>query len=189
MPRVRAVLLVLALVAVLVPGAAVAADEPSPPTEGEIARVVDVIDGDTIRIERADGSVERVRYIGMDTPEIGHDPGEPDEAWGRQATESNSRLVDRQDVLLERDVSDTDQYDRLLRYVWVEYGGDWLMVNGELVSLGLAEVRAYEPDTRHHDWFRQLEAEAREAGLGLHGGDPDTGSSLLDDILDFFFGG
>lgn len=189
MPPVRALLLLLALVVALVPGPAVAVEEPRPPAEGEVARVVHITDGDTIRVRLANGREERVRYIGIDTPEIGHEPGQADEPWGPEATVANRRLVEGEDVLLERDISDTDRYDRLLRYVWVEGDSGWLMVNGELVTRGLAEVRAYAPDTRHHDWFVGLQDEAREAGRGMFGGQPQEGGSLLDDLLDFLFGG
>jgi micrococcal nuclease len=151
-------------------------------------QVVHVTDGDTIRVELADGSVERVRYIGIDTPEISHQADEPDEPWGPQATVANSELVEDQVGLLERDTSETDRYDRLLRYVWVETPAGWLMVNGELVARGLADVRAYEPDTRHDAWFRQLQAEARQAGVGMYGAPSEESGGLLDDILDFFFG-
>ena len=194
--------LVAAVLALTMAGAAFAVEEPSPPEDGEVVRVIDVIDGDTIRVEWPDGWWERVRYIGIDTPEIGHDPGEADEPWGREATEVNADLVDGRDVLLEFDVSDTDRYDRLLRYVWVESGGDWVMANGELVARGLADVRAYEPDTKHDAWFRQLQDEARAAGLGMYGdgdaddgdaGDGDTGDEaaepgLLERFLDLIDG-
>lgn len=185
MRRVRAVLAVCVLV-LLMPGAALAIDAPAPPDDGELVRVIDVTDGDTIRVEWPDGWWERVRYIGIDTPEIGHEPGEADEPWGREATQVNADLVDGRDVLLEFDTSDTDRYDRLLRYVWVESDGEWVMVNGELVARGLADVHAYEPDTKYDAWFRQLQDEAREAGLGMYGdghGEPeDTG--LLEQLLD-----
>ncbi len=166
---------------------ALAVDAPSPPVDGELVRVIAVTDGDTIRVEWPDGWRERVRYIGIDTPEIGHEPGEQDEPWGREATEFNRDLVDGQQVLLERDISDTDRYDRLLRYVWVETDDGWRMVNGELVAAGLADVHAYEPDTRHDRWFRQLQDEAIAAGLGRHGdgeaGEPGD-EGLLEQFLD-----
>ena len=183
--RTRSLLsLLVALVLVLVPGAAPALDAPSPPQDGEVVRVIDVIDGDTIRVEWPDGWWERVRYIGIDTPEISHDPGEADEPWGREATAVNAHLVDGRDVLLESDVSDTDRYDRLLRYVWVETDAGWVMVNGELVARGLAEVRAYEPDTRHHEWFEQLRQEAIEAGKGMYGGLPEAEDADAEDLLE-----
>ena len=190
MQPVRAALAVLALALVLVlPGATLAVDAPSPPGDGELVRVIEVTDGDTIRVEWPDGWWERVRYIGIDTPEISHEPDGQDEPWGREATDANRDLVEGQRVLLERDVSDTDRYDRLLRYVWVETDDGWVMVNGELAAAGLADVRAYEPDTRHHDWFRQLQDEARDAGRGMYGdGEPDDQSEesgIVERFLDF----
>ena len=117
---------------------------PTMPPDAEVAPVIDVTDGDTIKVERAEGSVERVRYIGIDTPETVH-PDEPVEPWGPEAAAANQRLVADQLVVLERDVSDRDRFDRLLRYVWVETPDGWLLVNDELVALGLAEVKAYRP--------------------------------------------
>ena len=65
--------------------------------------------------------------------------------------------------LLEKDVSETDRYGRLLRYVWV---GD-LMVNAELVRLGYALVSTYPPDVKYQDLFLRLPQEARAAGRGM----------------------
>ena len=121
----------------------------------ETAKVIQVIDGDTIVI--ADGS--RVRYIGIDTPEVYPTLA----AFGIEAWQANRELVDGKIVRLERDVSDTDRYGRLLRYVHV----DGVFVNAELVRRGLAYVKAYPPDTKHHDYLKGLEAEARQAGRGM----------------------
>jgi len=121
----------------------------------ETARVTQVIDGDTITIEGG----YRVRYIGIDTPEIRPVP----EAYGLEAWQANRELVENKEVRLERDVSETDKYGRLLRYVYV---GD-TFVNAELVKKGLAEVKSYPPDTKHQDYLENLEAEAREAGRGM----------------------
>lgn len=191
MRGIRAALAILVMV-LFVPSGTIAVDAPSPPDDGELVRVIDISDGDTIRVEWPDGWWERVRYIGIDTPEIGHEPGHKDEPWGREASDRNRDLVEGRQVLLERDVSDTDRYDRLLRYVWVESGGEWVMVNGELVSAGLADVRAYEPDTKHHAWFRELQDEARNAGRGMYGdGDgrdrePEDDDGLLDQVRHLF---
>ena len=129
----------------------------------EAARVITIVDGDTIRVVM-NGQEYPVRYIGIDTPEIVH-PGLPVEPFGPEAAEANRQLVLDRDVLLERDVSDTDAYGRLLRYVWV---GD-LMVNGELVRLGLAKANSYFPDVKYQDYLDGLEAEAFAAGLGIWG--------------------
>jgi len=176
----------MVVLVLLVPASVVAVDAPVPPDEGELVQVIAISDGDTIRVEWPDGWWERVRYIGIDTPEIGHAAGEEDEPWGPEATAFNRDLVEGRQVLLERDISDTDRYDRLLRYVWVETEDGWVMVNGELVAAGLADVRAYEPDTRHHAWFSQLQDEARDAGHGMYGGEPDEprDEGLLERFLD-----
>lgn len=128
-----------------------------------LAYVSEVIDGDTIGV-RIDGQAYRVRYIGIDTPEIVH-PGLPVEPFGPEAAEANRRMVLGQRVMLERDVSDTDTYGRLLRYVWL---GDTL-VNAELVRLGLAQSNHYEPDVLYQERLDALESQARAAGLGIWG--------------------
>ena len=161
-----ALLLALALV-----GCASAVDDPpragsGSTVQGEAARVVRVVDGDTIIIDRGDGD-ERLRYIGIDTPETVK-PDSPVEPFGREASDANERLVGGHDVILERDISDRDQFDRLLRYVWVETPEGLVLVNEELVALGLAAVRAHEPDTRYHDRFLKAESRARDADLGVH---------------------
>ena len=121
----------------------------------ETAKVTRVIDGDTIVIQ----GDYRVRYIGIDTPEI-HPTVED---YGIEAWEANRRLVEGKEVRLEIDVSETDRYGRLLRYVYV----DDIFVNAELVRLGLAEARAYPPDTRYQDELGALESEARQEGRGM----------------------
>ncbi len=166
---------------------------PMPPGDGQLARVVAVTDGDTIKVDLGAGVIERLRYIGIDTPETVH-PSEPVEPWGPEASAANAALVAGREVLLERDVSERDRYDRLLRYVWVEQADGWHMVNAELVALGLAEVRAYEPDTRHDAWLRQVEDEAKAAGLGMHGRADTTPAptqepGLIESIFDLLFGG
>ena len=131
-----------------------------------LAQVVRVIDGDTIKIIMGGASFE-VRYIGIDTPETKH-PKKPIEWMGKEAAAKNEELVSGKVVGLEKDVSETDRYGRLLRYVWA---GD-LMVNAELVRLGYATVSTYPPDVRYQDLFLQMQQEAREAERGLWGPRP-----------------
>ena len=71
--------------------------------------------------------------------------------------------------MLERDVSDTDHYDRLLRYVWLRDGDGWVFVNLELVRRGFAQVVTYPPDVHWTDTFLDAQREARDAGVGLWG--------------------
>lgn len=140
--------------------------EPTGPVE--VGAVVRVIDGDTIDVE-VDGQVLRVRYIGIDTPETNSGI----EWMGPEATEANSALVEGQQVTLEWDVSETDQFDRLLRYVWIQRGGSWLLVNRELLLLGFAQVTTVPPDVKYVDAiFLPAQEEARRAGRGLWGTPP-----------------
>jgi endonuclease YncB( thermonuclease family) len=126
------------------------------PADGETALVVDVIDGDTIDV-RMGGERYRVRYIGVNTPEY-------DEPCYNEATAANAVLVDGQTVTLVRDVSETDRYGRLLRYV---YAGS-VFVNAELVLEGYAEAREYPPDTSYQDYLEGLETQARRSQIGCY---------------------
>jgi micrococcal nuclease len=127
-----------------------------------LATVVRVVDGDTIEVRLPQGRTEKVRYIGMDTPEI-HHPQRGEEPGGRRAAAVNRRLTDGQSVRLELDVQERDRYRRLLAYVYV---GD-VMINAELVRLGYAQVMTIPPNVRHAELFRKLEREARENARGL----------------------
>lgn len=128
----------------------------SVPIGGETGTVTRVIDGDTIDVS-INGQTYRVRYVGVNTPER-------DEACYQDATNANRALVDGQIVRLVKDVSDTDRYDRLLRYIYV--GNTF--VNEELVRNGYAEVVSYPPDTAQFENFRNLEIAAANAGRGCH---------------------
>lgn len=132
--------------------------------------VVNVVDGDTIDV-LVDGVEVRVRYIGMDTPEV-HSGVE----WlGAEASAANAALVLGKDVVLEKDVSETDQYGRALRYVWIQDGAAWTLVNLELIRLGLAQVSTYPPDVKYVDaLYLDAQDEAQEAGIGLWGAPPTT---------------
>ncbi len=127
-------------------------------TATELIKVTKVIDGDTIEIEEG----QRVRYIGIDTPETVH-PNEPIECFGVEASNKNKELVLGKNVSLEKDVSETDKYGRLLRYVWV---GD-LMVNEYLVREGYAQSSTYPPDVKYQDRFVEAQRKAREESKGL----------------------
>ncbi len=128
------------------------------------AQVVRVVDGDTIEVAIG-GENYRVRYIGINTPET-VDPRRPVQCFGREASQRNRELVDGKMVELEKDVSETDDFGRLLRYVWV----DGEMVNAALVRDGFAQAMSYPPDIKYQDLFLQLAREAREAGRGLWSG-------------------
>jgi micrococcal nuclease len=151
------------------------------PAQTDDCAVTHVVDGDTIHVQ-CGARVEKVRYIGIDAPEIHPSRGAPrsagpqprDDLWralpfwgeepgGREATALNRRLVGGRHVRLELDVRARDQYGRLLAYVWV---GD-LLVNAELVRLGYAQVMTVPPNVRYQALFVKLQREARAAGRGL----------------------
>ncbi len=119
------------------------------PTEYKVTYVVD---GDTIEIE----GDKRVRLIGINTPESG-------QPYFSEARNKLIELVLNKRVRLEKDVSDKDQYGRLLRYVYV---GD-LFVNLEMVRLGYANSYSYPPDIKYQDQLLAAEREAREKQIGL----------------------
>jgi micrococcal nuclease len=129
-----------------------------------------IVDGDTIVVDVA-GVSRRVRYIGMDTPET-VDPRLPIQWMGPEASKANKRLVRGKVVVLERDISDTDQYGRLLRDVWLETPTGWLLVNLELVRLGYAQVATYPPDVKYVDELLAAQDQARDLGIGLWGDEP-----------------
>lgn len=120
------------------------------------APVTRVIDGDTIEIE-LDGEVERVRYIGIDTPEMNDGRGTVREL-AEEAKAANARLVNGRTVRLELDVEERDRYDRLLAYVWV---GD-TMVNEALVLSGHAAPYTFPPNVRYVERFIAAARTVRE---------------------------
>jgi endonuclease YncB( thermonuclease family) len=134
------------------------------------ATVIRVIDGDTIVVAYG-GEEHKVRYIGMDAPET-KDPNSEVEWMGPQATVANTDLVEGKTVFLETDVSEVDQFDRLLRYVWLDDGTEWTLVNLELVRQGVAIAKSYPPDVRYDDLYRAAVADAQTSALGLYGATP-----------------
>jgi len=123
-------------------------------------KVIRVIDGDTIKIE----GDKVVRYIGIDTPETVH-PSKPVQCYGKEASDKNRELVEGKEIKLEKDVSETDKYGRLLRYIWL----DDMLVNEYLVREGYAQSSSYPPDIKYQDRFIEAQRQAREEKRGLWG--------------------
>lgn len=132
----------------------------------QAATVERVVDGDTIIVE-VDGQRERVRLIGLDTPESVAPEEYRNTEEGMEASDhTKSILPAGTTVWLEQDVSDVDQYDRLLRYVWLEEPTDSnnedevvaKMLNAQLIADGWAVAKDYEPDTKWSELFHSLEA-------------------------------
>jgi len=132
---------------------------PRPP--GVAATVTRVVDGDTVEAP-VGGSLEDIRYIGLDTPESVA-PDQPVECFGPEAAEYNRRLVEGRVVRLIFDEERRDQYGRLLAYVYV---GDEF-VNAALVRRGYARTLTIAPNDRFAGFLARLEQEAGNAGRGL----------------------
>jgi len=123
------------------------------------AKVTKVIDGDTIRIKDYN-----VRYIGINTPEIKHSGVGKSQRYGKEATEFNSVLVLDKYVYLFKDVSETDKYGRLLRYVFLENG---LCVNWVIARKGYANVMTIQPDVKLQSDIKGAVAKAKEEVVGM----------------------
>lgn len=127
------------------------------------AQVIRVVDGDTAVVMIA-GREERLRYIGIDTPESVK-PGTPVECFGKEAARRNEQLTGGREVRLEIGREPRDRYGRLLAYVRL---GN-LMVNAELVRGGYARSLTIPPNDRYASTFKRLERQAETAGAGLWG--------------------
>ena len=135
---------------------------------GDEAVVTKVVDGDTIEVQ-INERVAKVRYIGIDTPET-VDPHRPVGCFGKEASNKNKELVEGKHVLLIKDVSETDKFNRLLRYIYLKQADNQsLFINDYLVREGYAKASAYPPDVRYSDQFKQAEVVAREQKRGLWG--------------------
>src|SRR3989338_94832 len=127
--------------------------EPIKETTHQISTVVsEVIDGDTIRLSRGDTA----RLIGINTPEAG-------QYYHLEAKNKLKELIEGKTVALEKDISNTDRYGRLLRYVYI----DNVFVNLAMVKLGYAEAYKYPPDVKYSKLFEEAENEAKAKGLGI----------------------
>ena len=133
---------------------------------GGLATVVHVVDGDTLDV-RVGGRVERVRLLGVDTPETVK-PGTPVECYGPEASKRTKQLLaPGTAVLLQRDREARDRYARLLVYLWRR--GDGLFVNRSLLSGGFARPLSISPNTAHRAELAAVSAEADRADRGLWG--------------------
>lgn len=134
-------------------------------TQGERVLVTKVIDGDTIELEN--GSI--VRLLGIDTPET-KDPRKPVQCFGKEAANESRKLINGRHVILEKDISETDKYGRLLRYIFLPIeDGSLLFVNDYLIREGFAKVLTYPPDVKYTEQFLEAQREAKDKKRGLWG--------------------
>jgi micrococcal nuclease len=96
-----------------------------------------------------------------------HEPPATPDPYAEAATDANARLLASGRLVLEKDVSERDQYGRLLRNVWLERDGAWLLANLALVAEGYAQVSTYPPDVKYADVLLAAQRAAREDERGL----------------------
>ncbi len=137
-------------------------DEEGAPRQSGAYSIVRVVDGDTIIIDM-DGVNERVRLIGIDTPESVHPDAERNVEYGKIAAEFTKDHLEGKEVTLEYDVQERDRYGRILAYVYL----DGEMFNKILVAEGHAKVATYPPNVKYTEDFVALQEQAREEGKGL----------------------
>ena len=125
---------------------------PTSSSQEETFNITYVVDGDTVEIEGG----ERVRLIGIDSPERG-------EPYYSEAKNQLTTLVLNKQVRLEKDITDKDRYGRLLRYIYV----DDLFINVEIVKLGYAKSYTYPPDVKYQNLILSAERDARNSQRGL----------------------
>jgi micrococcal nuclease len=137
---------------------------PAMPANLPSARVVKVVDGDTLDVD-LNGQTVRLRLIGINTPET-VDPRSPVECFGREASDRAKQLLNGQTVRLENDPSqqERDRYDRLLRYVWLADGRSF---NFEMIVQGYAYEYTYDLPYKYQAQFKQAQAYASTKQLGL----------------------
>ena len=149
-------------------------DEDEIPDGAVQVQFVEVIDGDTLDVDFDLGPGEdfdRIRMIGIDTPETNYSFGNEPECFGSESTSrAESLLLSADEIWVERDEDPVDPNDRLLRYVWYVAGnddGEVIFLNEQLVEEGFAVANTYEPNTKHQDRLDDAETRAIEEGRGM----------------------
>ncbi|WP_309708353.1 thermonuclease family protein [Pseudolysinimonas sp.] len=143
------------------PGAPVVDSGIPAPSDAAEMTVVDITDGDTLRLRDDSGAVENVRLVGIDTPEV----YPVYECFGDEAEAELLRLAPIGSTLLvDPDVDPFDDYDRLLLYLW---NGDGTFINLALVEGGFAEAIRVAPNDLHFDELLAAEDAAARANLGM----------------------
>ena len=176
-PRIAPPLVTLIALTAALSGCSGGADDRGSVGSDQLVRVQRVVDGDTIVVRTANGT-DRVRYIGVDTPESVK-PNTPVQCWGKKASALNRSMVEGRRVKLKYDRERRDRYGRLLAYVSRDDGLD---VNAALISAGAARTLEISPNTSRATRFRVLERKARSERRGMWGECPasqGSGGSLV----------
>lgn len=136
-------------------------------------KVTRVVDGDTV-IVNMNGTEERVRLIGIDTPESVHPDASKNLAEGKTASEFTKSKLEGKEVELEFDVQERDQYGRLLAYVYI----DGKMFNKTLLEEGYAKISTYPPNVKYVDDFTRIQKTARENNKGFWNNEAYNGETI-----------
>ena len=132
--------------------------------QSDLVKIAHVIDGDTVDID-IKGRAERVRLIGVNTPETKH-PTKLIECFGPEASAYLTQLLPKgTTVRIERDVEARDRYGRMLLYLYL--GSNDLFINLDLVARGYGTPMSIEPNTFHRNDFVRAAAQAEAANVGL----------------------
>lgn len=169
-----AVLLVLAFATGTSTAAQRNSQEDEIPADAVQVELVEVIDGDTFDVDydlTRGTDYDRIRMIGIDTPETSYSYGNEPECYGDKATNRlESILLSADEIWVERDVDPVDPNDRLLRYVWYVTGTDdhsVVFLNEQMVEEGFAVARDYPPNVKHQERLDEAEERAIEEGRGM----------------------
>ncbi|WP_297338098.1 thermonuclease family protein [Algoriphagus sp.] len=123
-----------------------------------------VVDGDTFWVINPDGREEKIRLIGVDTPEVRNTGRTRVEYFGKESSDFAKKFLTGKKVRLEYDVQRRDRYQRTLAYVYLE---DGTFFNALLVKEGYATVATFPPNVKNENLFVQLQRQARQKGKGL----------------------
>lgn len=124
------------------------------------------VDGDTFWVLNQNGQKEKIRLIGIDTPEARRTGRTEVEYFGKEASDYVKRILTGRKVRLEYDVERYDRYKRTLAYVYLD---DGTFLNALLVKEGYASAATFPPNVKFAELFTKLQREARSKGKGLWG--------------------
>ena len=152
MRQIVELLLVIIMIFIQTTASGVVEDGNDTVKQQTVTTVTHIVDGDTFDI----ASGERIRMIGIDTPERG-------EYFYKEASIRLEELIGGKEVILTKDISETDRYGRLLRHVY--YDDVW--INKQMIDEGFAKLVTFPPDVAHVEIFEQAQQKARNAGVGM----------------------
>jgi len=143
------------------------------PEQLDKATVIAGIDGDTVVVRLENGSEQKVRLLGVNTPELGTKTSLP-QTFSQEASDFTKSKLLNKTVYLEKDVSDKDKFDRLLRYIWLkppeEITDEVLtssMFNAILLTNGYANTYTLSPDTKYRQDFTNYLKKAKNDKVGV----------------------